>query len=166
MKRTIYYSNFRCILGNIDYVHDGRNIVAMSLGRSRSTDRIPSDINAPYKAVKKKNRTLEKQLAEYFRGERKTFNLSIRPLIKNAFTSRVLKALKKVPYGKTISYKQLAFNVKAPGASRAVGNALGKNPCPIILPCHRIIKTDGKLGGFTGGIANKKKLLKIEGITF
>ncbi|MCL4468252.1 MAG: MGMT family protein, partial [Deltaproteobacteria bacterium] len=67
-----------------------------------------------------------------------------------------------IPYGRTLSYKQLASALGRPNASRAVGNSLGKNPVPIIIPCHRIIKTDGSTGGYSSGAAMKKKLLGIE----
>ncbi len=78
------------------------------------------------------------------------------------FTKLVLQQSKKIPYGRTLSYKQLASALGRPNASRAVGSSLGKNPVPIIIPCHRIIKTDGSPGGYSSGAAMKKKLLGIE----
>lgn len=78
------------------------------------------------------------------------------------FQKMVWNELLKIPFGKTLSYKDIAKKVNKPNASRAVGNACGKNPIPIIIPCHRVVAADGKLGGYSGCIDIKKKLLKIE----
>lgn len=78
------------------------------------------------------------------------------------FQKLVWKETMKIPYGYTATYKEIAERIGNPKSYRAVGNALGKNPLPIIIPCHRVIKGDGKLGGFTGGINLKKFLLKLE----
>ena len=74
------------------------------------------------------------------------------------------KALLKIPYEKTKSYGEIAKEIGLPNGARAVGNACGKNPIPIIIPCHRVIAGNGSLGGYTGGIGIKKRLLRIEGV--
>jgi len=101
------------------------------------------------------------QLIEYLNGSRKIFELEY---IFNAteFRKTVWSKLLEIPYGKTISYKRLAENVGNPKASRAVGNANGKNPIPIFVPCHRVVKNDGKLGGYSLGLELKETLLHIE----
>lgn len=101
------------------------------------------------------------QLQAYFRGELKEFDL---PLVMEGtdFQLRVWNALRAIPYGETISYAQLARHVGNPKAVRAVGLANGRNPIPIIVPCHRVIGSDGSLTGFGGGLATKKKLLELE----
>ena len=104
---------------------------------------------------------VRKQLDEYFSGRRKQFDL---PLVfdKHTFQGKVLSALLKVPYGKTISYAELARLSGHPGACRAVGNVMAKNPLPLFIPCHRVIKSDGSLGNFGGGIGLKRRLLELE----
>jgi methylated-DNA-[protein]-cysteine S-methyltransferase len=105
---------------------------------------------------------LKKELDLYFKGGLKKFTI---PLVysRNSFTGRVLNALRSVPYGSTISYRDLACITGKSKASRAVGNAMAANPLPILIPCHRVIKTDGNLGEFGGGSQLKKKLLNLEG---
>ena len=81
-----------------------------------------------------------------------------------AYTKRILAALREIPFGKTATYQELAIKTKNPRAARAVGNACGRNPFPLIIPCHRIIKSDGGLGGFAFGTTLKKALLAYEQI--
>lgn len=104
-----------------------------------------------------------RQLEEYFTGRRKSFDLACH-LAGSPFQKQVWAALSKIPFGKTISYKDLARNINNPKAVRAVGSANGRNPICIIVPCHRVIASDGSLGGYAGGLSNKQQLLKIEGI--
>lgn len=103
------------------------------------------------------------QLDEYFKGERKTFDLPVK-YEGSRFQQSVWEILMKIPFGETRSYKQVAIESGNSKGSRAVGNAVGKNPILIVIPCHRVIKSDGKLGGFSGGIETKIDLLEIEGI--
>ena len=101
------------------------------------------------------------QLDEYFTGERTTFDLPLR-LEGTEFQRRVWEALCAIPYGETIDYGELAGRVGNPRASRAVGQANGRNPVAIIVPCHRVIAADGTLGGYGGGLACKTALLGLE----
>ena len=84
------------------------------------------------------------------------------------FQRRVWKEISKIPFGETRTYKDLAIAIGKPNSSRAVANACGKNPYPVIIPCHRVIKSDGKLGGYSGvgGVKKKKELLKLENVKF
>jgi methylated-DNA-[protein]-cysteine S-methyltransferase len=102
-----------------------------------------------------------RQLEAYFSGKLKTFSLSL-SLNVRPFQKKVLTALCRVPYGETISYGMLAEKIGKPKASRAVGQANAKNPIPIVIPCHRVIGSNGKLTGFGGGISTKQALLDLE----
>jgi methylated-DNA-[protein]-cysteine S-methyltransferase len=102
-----------------------------------------------------------KQLEEYFAGERQTFNLPLHPL-GTTFQVQVWHTLANIPYGTTISYAELARRIGQPLAVRAVGAANGRNPLPIVLPCHRVIGSDGSLTGFGGGLPTKRFLLGME----
>ncbi len=104
----------------------------------------------------------EAQLGEYFAGTRTHFELPLAPQGTD-FQQIVWQELACIPYGETISYVQLAQRVGKPTASRAVGAANGRNPLPIVLPCHRVIGADGALTGFGGGLPMKQFLLKLEG---
>ena len=107
--------------------------------------------------------TASRQLKEYFAGSRKQFDLAVDLQLMSDFTRRVLEETRRIGWGKVQTYQQVAARAGKPGASRAVGNALGKNPVPIVIPCHRVVASDG-LGGFTGGLGYKRKLLAVEGI--
>ena len=102
------------------------------------------------------------QIEEYLDGKRKSFDVALLLPEKSPFNLKVWNELLKIPYGETVSYKELAFNIGHDSAYRAVGSAAGKNPIPIIIPCHRLISSNGGLGGFSLGLDIKKKLLKIE----
>lgn len=102
-----------------------------------------------------------KQLKEYFEGTRTEFNLEVR-LSGTVFQNKVWKRLQKIPYGKTKTYKELAHLIDHDLAIRATGSANGQNPISIIIPCHRVIGSDGKLRGYGGGIEKKKWLLEFE----
>lgn len=103
----------------------------------------------------------ESQLKEYFHGKRKSFDLSLN-LQGTEFQKKVWKAVASIPYGKTLSYKELAEKIQNPKAVRAVGTANAKNPFCILIPCHRVIAHNGDLGGYSGGLMIKQKLLEIE----
>lgn len=107
-------------------------------------------------------RRTQEQLAEYFAGVRRAFDLPLAPR-GTPFQEAVWHALATIPYGETISYSQLAARVGRPAAVRAVGAANGRNPLPIVLPCHRVIGADGSLTGFGGGLPVKRFLLELEG---
>ena len=102
---------------------------------------------------------------EYFKGERQAFDLALDLSLGTPFQQRVWRALQNIDHGETISYATLARNVDNPKGFRAVANANGRNPFSIIVPCHRVIASDGKLGGYTGGLDKKEYLLALEGVT-
>lgn len=104
----------------------------------------------------------EQQLNEYFEGRRKNFKIPLDPE-GTKFQNEAWKALSSIPYGDVWSYGQQAEFLKSPNAQRAVGGANGKNPIPVIIPCHRVIGSTGKLTGFSGGMNMKVYLLRLEG---
>ena len=104
----------------------------------------------------------EAQLGEYFAGTRRAFDLPLAPRGTD-FQLRVWWELARIPFGQTISYAQLAQRLDNPNGTRAVGAANGRNPLPIVLPCHRVIGADGALTGFGGGLPTKDFLLRLEG---
>lgn len=106
--------------------------------------------------------TTRRQLDAYFDGKRRRFDLPLAPR-GTPFQAQVWNTLATIPYGETISYAQLATRVGRPTAMRAVGAANGRNPLPIVLPCHRVIGADGSLTGFGGGLLTKAFLLRLEG---
>jgi len=103
-----------------------------------------------------------RELDQYFAGARRRFEFPLDWRLTRGFTRRVLQATAQVPYGATASYKQVAAQAGSPLASRAAGNALGSNPIPIVVPCHRILHSGGGLGGYTGGLERKRRLLAVE----
>ena len=107
----------------------------------------------------------EKEVTEYLSGDRKNFTVKLE-IIGTDFQKQVWQQLQKIPFGKSVSYKELAENINNPKAVRAVGTANGRNNFCIIIPCHRVIAADGTLGGYSGGIPFKKKLLNLEKISF
>jgi methylated-DNA-[protein]-cysteine S-methyltransferase len=101
---------------------------------------------------------------DYFGGHEATFPDRLDLSRATAFERQVWEITRLIPYGKTRSYSWAAEQIKKPRAVRAVGQALGKNPLPIIIPCHRVLAKNGKLGGYSGGLEMKKRLLYLEGI--
>jgi methylated-DNA-[protein]-cysteine S-methyltransferase len=106
---------------------------------------------------------LRRQLDEYFAGRRHRFEVPLDRRLSHGYRRQVLEALSDVPYGETVSYKDLAVRTGNPGASRAVGTAMATNPLPIVVPCHRVLLSGGALGGYGGGIETKVWLLRLEG---
>jgi methylated-DNA-[protein]-cysteine S-methyltransferase len=103
------------------------------------------------------------QLGEYFAGRRRAFDLELAPFGTD-FQLRVWGELRKIPFGAVRNYGDIARAIGQPGAARAVGQANGCNPLPIVIPCHRVIASDGTIGGYSGGLAIKHRLLAIESI--
>lgn len=109
-------------------------------------------------------REAKRQLEAYFAGQRQAFSLPLNP-DGTAFQRRVWQSLCDIPYGRVISYRELAAQVGSPRAFQAVGQANGRNPLPILIPCHRVIAADGTLGGYSSGVERKRFLLRLEGLS-
>ena len=110
----------------------------------------------------KRSALFKKELDAYFSGRLKEFGQETEFLSGTAFERAVWRCLKEIPYGETRSYGWLAEKVGRPKATRAVGQALSKNPIPIVFPCHRVVESDGSLGGYSGGTEKKRRLLALE----
>ena len=163
---AIFYASLKSdILGKEVFIAATREgICRITFGTEKS---FLQEIKSLYNTslIHKNENQLEQALSElnkYFRGIPTQFTLKLN-LSGTDFQKRVWKSLLNIPYGKTASYKDIAAMIGKPEAVRAVGGACGKNPVPIIVPCHRVISADGNLGGYSGGLRIKKALLKLEG---
>jgi methylated-DNA-[protein]-cysteine S-methyltransferase len=107
---------------------------------------------------------VRRELDEYFGGDRRDFDVPIDWSLTTGFTQRVLRATAAIPFGSVSSYAGVATDAGNPRATRAAGNALGSNPIPIVVPCHRVLRSGGRLGGYTGGLEKKETLLRLEGV--
>ncbi|EFS94280.1 6-O-methylguanine DNA methyltransferase, DNA binding domain protein, partial [Cutibacterium acnes HL030PA1] len=105
------------------------------------------------------------QITEYLSGSRTSFDVALDLSATTDFQRTVLTGLQTVPYGQTVSYRQLASIIGRPNASRAVGHACATNPLPILIPCHRVLRSNGQLGGYLGGPRLKRFLLNLESVT-
>ncbi len=154
---TIWFAELKSPLGKLTLESDGLALTRIRLPEEE-WEAAPG-----VKRVRKPELFAEAaaQLGAFFRGERQEFNLKLNPA-GTVFQKKVWDLLGKIPRGETITYQELAVRAGNPKACRAVGAANGKNPIPIIIPCHRVIGSNGKLTGYAGGLEAKKKLLEIE----
>jgi len=149
------YSCLSTKVGVITFIERGGELVALNVGAAP---------DHPESAVPANSRVLsaaKRQMKEYLAGKRREFDLPIVP-VGTKFQQNVWRELLKIPFGKTVNYLDIAKAVGCPDGSRAVGGAVGKNPIPIIIPCHRVIASNGKLGGFSLGLPMKRQLLCLE----
>ncbi|MGD2079541.1 MAG: methylated-DNA--[protein]-cysteine S-methyltransferase [Nitrospirota bacterium] len=136
-------------LGTVYMIFSGKSLSAISFVKPRmKRGRAPKDF--------------KRDLAEYFEGRLRQFSQKTVFAEGTEFEKEVWKAIREVPYGETRTYKWLAQRVGSPGGSRAVGQALSKNPIPIVVPCHRIIESTGNIGGYSSGVHIKRRLLEME----
>jgi methylated-DNA-[protein]-cysteine S-methyltransferase len=106
---------------------------------------------------------VRRELEEYFAGRRRGFDLALDWRLVGPFGRRVLRVTSEIPYGGVLSYAEVAADAGSPRGFRAAGNALGSNPIPIVIPCHRVLRSGGSLGGYGGGLERKRFLLELEG---
>ncbi|MGW0914992.1 methylated-DNA--[protein]-cysteine S-methyltransferase [Streptomyces sp. NPDC002784] len=135
--------------------------------RERALDRLASRLGAEPVQAPGSPLLAEaiRQLTAYFAGERHDFELPLNWSLISGFHRQVLGELAAgVPYGSVVGYGDLAARVGQPGAAQAVGMAMGANPLPVVVPCHRVVESDGGIGGFGGGLETKRKLLALEGV--
>lgn len=145
------YSYMKTPVGILTIIEDGDTLVEIHFGQKDFDSAPPTE-----------NRTeVHRQLEEYFAGDRKTFSLRLAPH-GTPFQLSVWNALRQIAYGKTRSYAEIAREIGRPAAVRAVGAANGANPIPIVIPCHRVVGSNGSLTGFGGGIDMKRALLDFE----
>lgn len=108
---------------------------------------------------------IRRELEEYFDRKRRTFAVPVDLSSVRGFGREVLRQTARIPFGSVATYRDVASRAGSPGAVRAAGNALGGNPVPIVVPCHRVVRTGGGLGGYTGGVERKMTLLELEGVS-
>lgn len=126
-------------------------------------ERLAARVSSRVLAAPSKLDEPRRELDQYFRGLRREFALTIDwQLVGSSFGRRVLEAAAQIPFAQTSTYKQIASRAGSPRGSRAAGNALGANPLPIVVPCHRVLHSTGGLGGYTGGVEKKRALLALE----
>jgi methylated-DNA-[protein]-cysteine S-methyltransferase len=155
---TALYDPIESPLGELLLVGDGHALTGLHM--------LPDRRGAPrggtgWRRDQGSFREVAEQLRAYFAGELREFDLPLAPR-GTRFQREVWAALREIPYGRTVSYGELAEAVGRPGAARAVGAANGRNPISIVIPCHRVIGAAGALTGYGGGIANKRRLLELE----
>ncbi len=166
--KFIYYANYSSAIGPLTLAATDNGICSLQFGETKNVLPI---INAWMRKQNISGQLIEDkaalneamvQLEEYFTHKRKIFDLHL-DLYGTPFQKLVWEALQHIPYGETRSYKQIAADIGAPKAVRAIGSANNKNPLPIFLPCHRVIGSNGNMVGYGGGLDKKMYLLQIEG---
>lgn len=153
-----YVAYMKSPLGLLRLVGDGTALFSVTMTEQRHAAPAEAGWQTDDSAFEQARR----QLGDYFAGRRRTFDLALAPS-GTAFQKRVWSALTDIPFGRTENYGELARRIGSPKAARAVGLANGRNPLPIIVPCHRVIGADGSLTGYGGGIERKRWLLQHEG---
>lgn len=155
---TLYYDTMPSPVGPLRLIADAQGLRRICFER----DRHPRAEDARGEHAPARLARARDQLDEYFEGTRREFDLPLRPR-GTPFQLEVWDALRAIPFGATWSYADVAQRIGRPSATRAVGAANGRNPLPIVVPCHRVIGRDGRLTGFGGGLEAKATLLAIEG---
>ncbi|MEK6680127.1 MAG: methylated-DNA--[protein]-cysteine S-methyltransferase [Nitrospirota bacterium] len=163
MLVRLLYTSFNSPIGKIHLALTEKGLC--EIGIRESEKRFIESLQMTYNIKPVKNaaafKDIVKLLERYLNGERLKIDIPF-DLKGTSFEKKVWKALLRIPYGRTKSYGEIAKEIGLPNGARAVGNACGKNPIPIIIPCHRVIAGNDGLGGYTGGIGIKKRLLRIE----
>ncbi len=167
----MHYQIIKAGNDNIGVVWEYRNKktkikkIYLPVSKSKLLSQIRDDFPAIKQPECKIKNGADKLIAELYKGKKRKVTLSEIDMEKlKPFQSRVLKQACKIPRGKVATYSELAAKIGKPGAARAVGTVMANNPFPIVIPCHRVIRADGTLGGFGGGLEMKKKILTSEGV--
>jgi methylated-DNA-[protein]-cysteine S-methyltransferase len=160
----LYYDTMTSPLGLLYIICDAKNLKAIEFAKAIK------DLKKRYRLplVQKSTpltKKVSQQLEQYFAKKRNSFDVPLAPE-GTAFQKKAWEALLGIPYGKTVSYQEQAIKTGKKSAVRAIGGANGKNPIPIIIPCHRVIGKNGTLVGYAGGLSIKEKLLALEGYNF
>lgn len=164
MRRAIVFKSPWGWMGISESAKGIRSIVLPQRSKRAVECEIREQSNEPL--LQEQSPSLEaarRQLLDYLIGRRKSFDLPLDLTGGTTFQRQVWRTLQRVPYSKLRSYRWIAARVGGPQYARAVGNAVGANPLPIVIPCHRIVAHDASLGGFSGGLPMKRKLLGLEG---
>lgn len=158
----IFWAKYESPIGAVLAASDEKGIITIGLAEKERDflSRLQGPVERPALFS-----SLFRQFDEYFRGRPIEFKVAL-SLNGSEFDRSVWKALQRIRWGRVKSYGEIAASVGKPNAARAVGGACGRNPVPLIIPCHRVLASNGKMGGFSCGIEVKKKLLGLEGIAF
>ncbi len=166
----IYYDLMRHTpVGNVHIASTEKGLCAVLVGQ-KTLDTFKAQLSGMFseETVKKSPPRLEayrKELEEYFDGKRTTFTVSLDlSSVRSSFQRKVLRKLFALPFGRVMSYGELAERSGFPGAARAVGTTMASNPLAVVVPCHRVVAAGGGLGGYSAGLSMKKKLLAHEGV--
>jgi methylated-DNA-[protein]-cysteine S-methyltransferase len=154
-------------LGPLMVMVTPRGLVRLSYSGERiavQLDELAQRVSPRILEAPERTDAVRRQLDEYFAGDRLAFDLPIDWRLVRGFAGDVLRATARIPFGSISSYRDVAAAAGSPNAYRAAGNALGSNPIPIVVPCHRVLHAGGGLGGYTGGLDRKRYLLDLEGI--
>ncbi len=164
-RRTIYYCAIPTPIGRVFVAASEAGLVRISFRQSEASlvDELRQRLAADVVRSPARTADVVHQLRAYFAGERWRFDVRLDLRHITPFQRRVLMAAARVPAGKVVSYGEIARRIGQPHGSRAVGQALGHNPVPIVIPCHRVVAAGGRIGGYTGGLTIKRKLLRLEG---
>ena len=163
----VAYATLDSPLGTLLLARTDRGLVRLAYvdfeGEDEVVAELASSISPRVLAAPRRLDEVRRELDQYFTGARHEFEVPIDWRLSHGFGRRVLRATARIPYGGVSSYKQVAAAAGSPRGSRAAGNALGANPIPIVVPCHRVLHSGGGLGGYTGGVERKQLLLAVEG---
>jgi methylated-DNA-[protein]-cysteine S-methyltransferase len=154
-------------LGPLTVIVTRRGLVRLSYAHEavdEQLDEIASRVSPRILASPERTDAVRRQLDEYFSGTRQGFDVPIDWRLVRGFAADVLRATARIPFGSVSSYREVATEAGSPNGYRAAGNALGSNPIPIVVPCHRVLHAGGGLGGYTGGLERKRYLLHLEGV--
>ncbi len=154
-------------LGSLTLMVTDRGLVRLSYPGERleaQLDEVAERISPRILSAPARTDVVRRQLDDYFAGRRHAFDVPIDWRLVRGFAGNVLRATAAIPFGRVSTYRDVAAQAGSPNAYRAAGNALGSNPVPIVVPCHRVLHAGGGLGGYTGGLDRKRYLLQLEGV--
>jgi methylated-DNA-[protein]-cysteine S-methyltransferase len=161
----VAYADLDSPLGPLSVFVTPRGVVRLAYGPSEGElDDLAARISPRIVAAPERTDALRRELEQYFAGRRRQFDLPLDWSLVHGFAGAVLQATARIPFGGVSSYREIASEAGSPNAYRAAGNALGSNPIPIVVPCHRVLHSGGGLGGYTGGLDRKRFLLRLEGV--
>lgn len=154
-------------LGTLTVMVTPRGLVRLSYpgeGTASQLQELADRISPRILKAPERTDDVRRQLDAYFAGRRRAFDVPVDWRLVRGFAGDVLRATVRIPFGTVSSYREIAIRAGSPNAYRAAGNALGSNPMPIVVPCHRVLHAGGGLGGYTGGLDRKRYLLHLEGV--
>jgi len=163
----VAHGSYDSPLGTLTVMVTPRGLVRLSYpgeGIAAQLEELADRVSPRILEARDRTDAVRRQLDEYFDGARRAFDVPIDWRLVRGFAGDVLRATARIPFGSVSSYRKIAEEAGSPRAYRAAGNALGSNPVPIVVPCHRVLHLSGGLGGYTGGLDRKRFLLRLEGV--